>query len=140
MDISRKGYRLPTEAEWEYAAANVDRDEELGKYGWYGENSLGVLNKVAQKASNDHGLYDMVGNVAEWCWDYYYKKHYESEEDKGTVKNPTGPSTRQNRVVRGGSYSSAQKHCRSFSRGSAKPTQDSKKIGFRIVLNIPSKK
>lgn len=102
-----KKYRLPTEAEWEYAArsrgknekwAGTSNESEIGDYAWYLSNSGSKTHPVGQKKPNGLGLYDMSGNVWEWCSDWYGKNYYgNSPKD-----NPTGPSGGQFRVLRGG--------------------------------------
>jgi len=96
-------YRLPTEAEWEYAARAGTTDKyagasALGDAAWYDSNSGGTTHPVGQKRPNAWGLYDMLGNVWEWCQDWY------GDYSSGAVDNPTGPSSGSQRIVRGGSW------------------------------------
>ena len=106
MDMSKKGFRLPTEAEWEWAAkggteykwAGANEKNKLGEYAWYSANSGGKTHEVKQKQANGYGLYDMSGNVWEWCWDWY-----------DTLPNPLpadypGAASGERRVERGGSW------------------------------------
>jgi formylglycine-generating enzyme required for sulfatase activity len=123
---SANGWRLPTEAEWEYACkagtttdfysgslTNVycsPLDENLDKIGWYCGNENTKTRDVGQKEPNAFGLYDMSGNVWEWCWDWY------SSYSNTSVTDPTGASTGSRRVLRGGSWSNGAGSCRSSSR------------------------
>ncbi|MGR3293072.1 MAG: SUMF1/EgtB/PvdO family nonheme iron enzyme [Candidatus Scalindua sp.] len=132
-------YRLPTEAEWEYAArsggwkeqwAGTNDKEKIGEYTWYGYTAEGVTHAVAGKTPNGIGLYDMMGNVWEWCSDWYDKQYYETSPSK----DPQGPSEGSNRVLRGGGWRSKDKGLRTTDRNDFIPT--SKKftdIGFRLA-------
>jgi formylglycine-generating enzyme required for sulfatase activity len=132
-------YRLPTEAEWEYAArsggykeqwAGTNDEEKIGEYTWYGFTAEGVTHAVGGKTPNGIGLYDMMGNVWEWCSDWYDKKYYEYSPSK----DPQGPSEGSNRVIRGGGWRSRDKGLRTTDRNDFIPT--SKKftdIGFRLA-------
>ena len=132
-------YRLPTEAEWEYAArsgglkeqwAGTNNEEEIGDYIWYGFTAEGRTHAVAGKTPNGIGLCDMMGNVWEWCADWYDKKYYEYSPSK----DPHGPSEGSNRVIRGGGWRSKDKGLRTTDRNDFIPT--SKKftdIGFRLA-------
>ena len=132
-------YRLPTEAEWEFAArsggykeqwAGTNNKEEIGEYIWYGYTAKGRTHAVAGKTPNGIGLYDMMGNVWEWCSDLYDSHYYETSPNK----DPQGPSEGKNRVLRGGGWRSKDKGLRTTDRNSFIPT--SKKftdIGFRLA-------
>lgn len=133
-------YRLPTEAEWEYAARNgggkekwagTDRKSELDEYAWYYNNSPKTgTHAVAGKEPNGLGLYDMMGNVWEWCSDLYDRYYYENSP----AKDPQGPSDGSSRVLRGGGWKSKPDHLRTVDRNDFIPT--SKKfanIGFRLA-------
>ena len=135
-------YRLPTEAEWEYAArsgggkekwAGADEESELGEYAWYYNNSArDGTHSVAGKEPNGLGLYDMMGNVWEWCSDWYDRNYYENSP----AKNPQGPSDGSTRVLRGGCWRSKPVHIRTVDRNDFDP--DSKKFattGFRLARN-----
>ena len=128
-------YRLPTEAEWEYAcrAGNKGRfcfgDEEarLGEYAWYSGNSGGKTHPVGQKKPNTWGLYDMHGNVWEWCQDWY------GDYSTSQVTDPTGPKAGEGRVFRGGSWGIYAKHVRSASRNGRRPGYRHYYLGFRVA-------
>jgi formylglycine-generating enzyme required for sulfatase activity len=109
-----KTVRLPTEAEWEYAAgggsgkrtkyAGTSEASELTDHAWYSENSGGNTHLVGEKKPNSLGLHDMSGNVWEWCEDWYGETYYDECKTKGRVSNPHGPTTGRARVLRGGSW------------------------------------
>ena len=130
-----KKYRLPTEAEWEYAArAGGGRAYSYGgdkgqfaKYAWFIDNSGGRPHPVARKKANAWGLYDMHGNVWEWCQDWY--GGYPSK----SVTNPRGPKTGSGRVNRGGSWSSSADGCRSANRFKSHPGRRYGSLGFRLA-------
>ena len=130
---SKKGetqYRLPTEAEWEYACragTTGDRLGNLGSAAWYDPNSGGMTHPVGQKQANAWGLYDMLGNVYEWCEDW--KGAYPG----GPVTDPRGPSTGSFRVVRGGSWFIHANRARPHFRDFFKPDHRQSDVGFRIV-------
>jgi formylglycine-generating enzyme required for sulfatase activity len=135
------GYRLPTEAQWEYAcragtttAYNLG-DAWSGNWGWYDGNGAdaaspyGRTHEVGLKLPNAWGLYDMHGNVWEWCWDWFGNYGNEAQTD------PTGPNSGINRVRRGGSFSNGKQFLRSAYRDYNDPyTQSSTSGGFRVVL------
>jgi len=132
--IEKKKCRLPTEAEWEYAcragsAGRFSGGEALTEVGWYDDNAAEKPHAVAQKKPNAWGLYDMHGNVAEWCSDFY-----EAPCAAKTTADPAGPPQGASRVVRGGSWSSFERGCRCASRGSANPAHQMKNVGFRVVM------
>ena len=124
-DFTADGYRLPTEAEWEYACragtttrwSFGDDPGGLARHGWFKACSAKTTHPVEQKQPNAWGLYDMHGNVAEWCNDYY-AEHYDSA---AAVENPRGPATGSERVLRGGSWMSGEDDCRSSARHSEPP-------------------
>ncbi|MEZ4825357.1 MAG: SUMF1/EgtB/PvdO family nonheme iron enzyme [Bacteroidia bacterium] len=128
-------WRLPTEAEWEYAAgggsqgrteyAGTDDESQLGQYAWYRANSNSQTHPVGQKKPNGLGLYDMSGNVWEWCGDWYGV--YPSSD----ISNPTGPSSGSHRVFRGGSWDGVAARCRAARRSSYAPGYRSYVVGFR---------
>jgi len=131
-------YCLPTEAEWEYAcrAGSTSRycfgsDEKmLDEYAWFRKNFDEMTYPVKQKKPNAWGLYDMHGNVWEWCEDWY--GDYPNEH----VTDPIGPNGGSNRVIRGGCWSFLTRNFRSANRGMSKPSNRNFKIGFRIIRRI----
>ena len=143
-------FRLPTEAEWEYASrgghkAPVDGKIHVGEYqyagsnnldevGWYDKNSNRKTHPVAAKKPNELGLYDMSGNVWEWCQDWFGDKYYEACKQQGVVENPKGPETGSYRVLRGGRWSGVAQYCRSAYRDYFGPDFRNHFIGFRLVF------
>lgn len=130
--------RLPYEAEWEYAARSGGKDEKysgtnsnLKSYGWYGGNSGGRAHSVATKRPNGLGLYDMSGNVWEWCEDWYSDSYYSASPSV----DPKGPSSGSVRVLRGGAWDLGST-CRSAVRGWTKPDVRSSFSGFRVVQDL----
>ncbi len=141
-DFTASGYRLPTEAEWEYACRagtqarySVGNDAaRLKTCAWFKENSNQTTHPVGQKSPNAWGLYDMHGNVAEWCDDTYDEDYYRQK----VVQNPRGPAPGERRVLRGGSWASSAEACRSSARNSETPRLadacfGSDTYGFRCV-------
>jgi formylglycine-generating enzyme required for sulfatase activity len=136
-------YRLPTGAEWEYAARGGlnsshsssymftygDDKDKLGDYAWYDKNSGNTTHPVGQKKPNSIGLYDMMGNVWEWCEDWYDSGYYE----RGEAVDPGGPSSGSGRVLRGGSWGSFYGHCRTSYRGDLTPDYRDYRLGFRLA-------
>jgi formylglycine-generating enzyme required for sulfatase activity len=129
------GHRLPTEAEWEYAAKGGQEGSkdnfryaggnELDELGWYADNANGTTKPVGQKRPNQLDLYDMSGNVWEWCADWYGP--YSSKPQK----NPKGPAEGEFAVIRGGSWYSYDINCRSANRGTYEPGDRVRPYGFR---------
>jgi formylglycine-generating enzyme required for sulfatase activity len=137
--ITGKTYRLPTEAEWEYAArgGNMSKgykyagSNELDDVAWHDVISIKKTNPVGQKSPNELGIYDMSGNVWEWCSDRYGVSYYSSSPST----NPKGPDSGSNRVLRGGSWRYAAAYCRVACRGSYGPEFRSDSGGFRVLLS-----
>jgi len=143
--LNQKGegtYRLPTEAEWEYAAragsttafanggiseTGCGNEPNLSKMGWYCGNAGSKTHEVGQKSPNAWGLYDMHGNVWEWCADW------KGDYPTGAVTDPTGPSSGSFRVLRGGVWSNFARYCRTAYRGYDSPGGRSSSYGFRLV-------
>ena len=142
LDITANGYRLPTEAEWEFAARGgglVAATDWSYKYSgsnkidsvcWDISNSSKKTHQVGLKSPNQLGLYDMSGNVAEWCHDYY---HYISQTEE---TNPTGTLHGNSKVIRGGSFASPSEDCTVSKRDYTEPDSTSTKIGFRVVRTV----
>lgn len=147
-DHTKNGYRLPTEAEWEYACragstspfSNGDVtnqncsvvDVNLDQIGWYCGNAGSGTHEVAGKVANAWGLYDMHGNVMEWCWDWF---QYDLGRD--AVTNPTGPEFGEARLFRGGFFRAPPGACRSARRDSEWPGFHLSGIGLRLVKTAP---
>jgi len=141
-DWNANGYRLPTEAEWEYAARAGDNTvdsltysgtsvvNELGEYAWYSSNSSSKTHEVGTKKANTFGLYDMSGNVYEWCWNRFTSGYDENTEGGN---NPTGSSVVSSRINRGGSWNYNSDHCAVSCRGGSEPDFRHYNLGFRVV-------
>ncbi|HUU26658.1 MAG TPA: formylglycine-generating enzyme family protein [archaeon] len=134
-DFTKNGYSLPTEAEWEYACRagtttnyyTGDSESDLAKAGWYHDNSGKTTHPVGGKEANAFGLYDMHGNVSEWCNDWY--GDYSSEN----ANDPQGSSNGSTRVSRGGSWSNSLYYCRLAYRYNTSPGTRYDHLGFRVV-------
>jgi len=123
-DFESNGYRLPTDAEWQYACKAGSNKYHYGiinDVAWYVDNSEGEVHEVGKKAPNDYGLYDMLGNVWEWCWDLYDEKTYGSY-----------------RIFRGGSWAEEARGCGATSRRKSHPTFATDELGFRLAKSYIS--
>lgn len=134
--LTGKNFKLPTEAQWEYAARGGKKSRgykysgcnTIGDVAWYTDNSGNKTHDVGTKFSNELGLYDMAGNVWEWCSDWcgYYSSSSQT--------NPSGPSSGSGRVYRGGSWGHGARSCRISHRGYSSPDYSSCGLGFRLCL------
>jgi formylglycine-generating enzyme required for sulfatase activity len=135
-------YRLPTEAEWERACRGGAKTQVPFHFGKTisskGANIATAITrpcKVGSYKPNAFGLYDMHGNVCEWCSDWYDKDYYESSPKKG----PTGPKSGYSRIHRGGSWAYYARNCRSAARDNADPNGRYHDLGFRVVMEVSDK-
>ena len=137
--ITGKIFRLPTEAEWEYAARGGNKSKGykysgsniIGDVAWYNSNSSAMTHQVGTKAPNELGLYDMSGNVWECCSDWYDENYYSSSPSN----NPTGPTSGSYRVDRGGSWGNNARSCRVSYRDRSTPDYRDCYYGFRLVCS-----
>ncbi|MFN3589367.1 MAG: SUMF1/EgtB/PvdO family nonheme iron enzyme [Spirosomataceae bacterium] len=137
IDYLADGYRLPTEAEWEYAARGGNKSQgyryagsnELASVGWFGDNSGEKTRVVGRKKPNELGIFDMSGNVWEWCNDWYGTYQSQSQSD------PWGPISGQYRLLRGGSWDEVSNGARVAYRGGNTPDNRFSDFGFRVVIS-----
>jgi len=137
-------YRLPTEAEWEYAARAGSQNTycfgteigRLAEFAWFQDNSGSTTHPVGQLAPNDWGLHDMHGNVHEWCADWYRRDYYAESPSK----DPAGPRKGVARVLRGGDWSSEAWYCRCAIRSLSSPQRRSPRVGLRLVKALTEPK
>ncbi len=135
-DWSANGFRLPTEAEWEFAAKGGNKSKgytyagsnDLGSVAWFADNSSSTTHQVGQKQANELGLYDMSGNVWEWCWDWYSLNC----DRKRTVSDPKGADAGLCRLLRGGSWYTVALSCRVSYCDSGSPDYGGTIFGFRL--------
>ena len=128
--LTGRNFRLPTEAEWEFACRGYkySGSNNLANVAWYDDNSGGQTHPVGTKAPNELGIYDMSGNVWEWCSDWY------ADYTSYSQTNPTGPQSGSSRVIRGGSWDYYAWGCRSSLRIINDPTNRSNNLGLRLAL------
>ncbi len=134
--LTGENFRLPTEAEWEYAARGGKNNKgykyagsnNIGNVAWYASNSGAKTHEVATKQPNELGIYDMSGNVYEWCQDWY------GDYSSSSQTNPTGASTGFGHVYRGGSWGNFAGYCRSSYRFSDGPAFRRDLLGLRLAL------
>ena len=133
-------YRMPTEAEWEYAARAGSESSYtfgndtniLSQYAWFRKNSAGKTHPVGQLNPNAWGLYDMHGNVHEWCQDWFDRNYY----SQSASNSPLGPSTGLAKALRGGDWGSEDWYCRCASRSLSSLDRRSNRLGFRLVRMV----
>ena len=130
-------FRLPTEAEWEFAArgggynTSFAGGDDIEDYGWWRTNSGRVKHPVGTKRPNGYGIYDMSGNVSEWCSDFYHEEFYAHSPSK----NPVGPSEGSRHVVRGGSFFNQKDACEVTYRSYTVPEDKNKFLGLRLACS-----
>jgi len=139
-DEDADGYRLPTEAEWEYAASGglsssgymYAGSNTINDVAWYAYSPASGTNQTGGKAANELGIYDMSGNVWEWCWDWYSNSYYADSADS----DPAGPSSGSYRVSRGGSWGYSGEACCISYRNADSPSCSDNYHGFRVVRSV----
>jgi formylglycine-generating enzyme len=141
--LKKSGFRLPSEAEWEYAALGGYRSQAyvfaggdlLEQVGWYDQNSYGETHPVGQKLPNELGLYDLSGNVWEWCEDQWYNEYSDDKPKDGSAW--LGLEEDADRVRRGGCWNGSAQGCRPAYRRSYHPAYRRDTFGFRVALSSP---
>ena len=136
-NLTGKNFRLPTEAEWEYAARGGNKSKgykysgsnTIDNVAWYTSNSSSQTHDVKTKQANELGIYDMSGNVYEWCQDWY------GSYSRGSQTNPTGPSSGSDRVLRGGGWNFSARRCRVSLRHGNSPDGRYFSYGLRLSLS-----
>ncbi len=136
-------FQLPSEAQWEYACRAGtktryffgDDDSKLGENAWFASNANSKSHPVGEKKPNAWGLYDMHGNVWEWCQDWFSDKYYAASP----TDDPTGPATGTSRVLRGGSWDTSPRRCKSAVRDGIPPGEGSYDVGFRVCRTAAEK-
>ena len=141
-ELTHRTFMLPTEAQWEYAARGGHKAPSpasaypgadiLGDVAWCAATSEGSIHPVGQKVSNQLGIFDMAGNVWEWCLDWYGAGYYSDPEL--SLADPQGPREGTERVIRGGGWNASPVSCRVTDRDYAAPTTQRDYIGFRVVM------
>ena len=146
-NYSANGYRLPTEAEWEYACRagtggpyDFERADKLRQYAWFSEDAEQQTHIVGQKKPNGYGIYDLYGNVSEWCEDVYSPTYYK-ESSINDPAGPPSPGKDVKRVIRGGSWKSSAAQCRASARqaertGNTDACFSTDFCGFRCVRRV----
>ncbi len=135
-NFKANGYRLPTEAEWELAAKagqlyNYSGSDDPEDIAWFRDNSGGKIHNPATKSPNGFGIFDMTGNVAEWCWDWYDANYIRSLP---TFINPSGPDTGTLKTIRGGSVNNGEgRNLNILWREKGDPNRGYQYVGFRLV-------
>jgi len=138
-DKTGKRYRLPTEAEWEYAArsggmgakwSGTNDVNELAEYAWYADNAAKKTHPVGQKKPNSLGIYDMSGNISEWILDRYHANYYR----QSPKENPRGPESGGYRVLRGGNYYDTARHLRTSYRDQYSQSYRISCVGLRLMM------
>jgi formylglycine-generating enzyme required for sulfatase activity len=137
------GYRLPTEAEWEYVAKGGNKSQgyafsgsnNLDEVAWYSKTSGNKPHEVGKLKANELGVYDILGNAWEWCWDYYDGGYYK----KSTGNDPKGPDRGDHRIYRGGNFNSEKDFVRITRRFALSPTLETGLVGIRLVQNSGAK-
>ena len=140
LHVTPLQYRLPTEAEWECACRAGTQTiwpfgndpEPIGQYAWFNGNAGNQTHPVGKFLPNAWGAYDMLGNVWEWCADWFDEEYYASSP----MENPQGPTSGQTRVLRGGAWNNYPNICRSASRNKLAPHIGSYLIGFRLARSV----